>query len=160
MPNEYITVVSRKYDLSVRRTWNCKHVESVGNLLILRGEFAESVEHPDLGLIGKNTISTEYFWLDRWYNVFRFEEPGGRLRNFYCNVNMPPRFDGMTLDYVDLDIDLILWPDGHVATLDEDEFAANAARFDYPPNVRRSVRDALEQLKRLIQSREFPFESV
>ena len=128
--------------------------------MVLQGEFAESIEHPDLGLIEKNTISTEYFWLDRWYNVFRFQQPDGKLRNFYCNVNMPPKFDGKVLDYVDMDIDVILWPEGRVVTLDEDEFEANASRYDYPPYIRRSVHEAVDQLKQLIEAREFPFESL
>jgi protein associated with RNAse G/E len=160
MTGQEITVVSRKYDLIIRRTWKCALVDRKGPLIELMGEFAEDVKHSDLGEIKKGTVSYEYFWLDRWFNVFRFHEPDGPLRNFYCNLNMPPRFDGESLDYVDLDIDLIVWPDGNVITLDEKEFTENAAKYEYPPLVRENVESALADLRSLISACEFPFNTV
>ena len=62
------------------------------------GVFDLEVEHPDLGIIRRGTVSYEYYWLDQWYNVFRFENPDGPLRNYYCNVNMPPVFANNVLD--------------------------------------------------------------
>jgi len=159
MHGEPVTVISRKYDLSIRRSWRCKLVERSEPLLVLLGDFYADIEHRDLGLIETGTISHEYYWLDRWYNVFRFEHPDGRLRNFYCNINMPPTFSKGVLDYVDLDLDLIVWPDGKVVALDEKDFAENAAKFDYPDNVRANALKALEDLKRMINGREFPFEN-
>ena len=160
MANEQVTVISRKYDLSIRRTWKCRLIERDDPLLVFVGEFEEPVEHSDLGMIEKGSISYEYYWLDRWYNIFRFHRPSGELRNYYCNVNMPPTLDAGILDYVDLDIDLIVWPDGSVVTLDEDDFAANAAKFDYPPEVRRNALEAVDQVRLLIANREFPFNEL
>ena len=157
MQNEQVTVISRKYDLSIRRTWQCRLIERNESLLTLVGEFEESVEHSDLGSVEKGTISYEYYWLDRWYSIFRFHKPAGDLRNYYCNINMPPEFDGAILNYVDLDIDLIVWPDGRIITVDEDDFQENAEKFQYPPNVRRNAFDSVHELRSLIENREFPF---
>lgn len=152
-----VTVVSRKYDSSVRRTWKCGLVSQKTGLLVFVGVFNDTIFHSHLGQISKGTVSFEYYWLERWYNVFCFHEPDGRLRNFYCNISMPPKFDGKTLDYVDLDIDLIVWPDGRIKTLDEDDFTANSAMYRYPGEVVECAHSAVEELKRLIESREFPF---
>jgi protein associated with RNAse G/E len=73
---------------------------------------------------------------------------------------MPPSFDGEVLDYVDLDIDLIVWPGGRLVTLDEDDFAANAAKYKYPEEVQRNVLESVKELKRIISAREFPFENL
>jgi len=159
MQSEPVTVISRKYDLSVRRSWRCKLVERSEPLLVLLGDFYTEIKHRALGLIEKGTISREYYWLDRWYNVFRFELPDRRFRNFYCNINMPPTFDGGKLDYVDLDLDLIVWPGGKVVVLDEKDFAENAAKFSYPDDVHANALKALDELKRMIEAREFPFEN-
>lgn len=128
-----------------------------GNLFVLRGIFADRVTHPFLGVIEKGTVSYEYYWLDRWYNVFRFHHPDGRFRNYYCNINMPPRFDGNVLDYVDLDIDILADDAGNYRILDEDEYAQNAARYSYPDDVRIKVSDAVAELKEMIAKAEFPF---
>lgn len=155
-----VTVVSRKYDLSVRRSWKCGLVSQKNDLMVLVGVFAETVEHPHLGQIANGTVSYEYYWPDRWYNVFSFTDPDGKFRNYYCNINMPPKFDGATLDYVDLDIDLIVWPDGRVVTLDEDDFVQNAEKYRYPENVIRKAFRSVDELKRMIACREFPFENL
>ena len=89
-------------------------------------------------------MSYEFYWLDRWYNVFRFHEPDGQLRNYYCNISLPPRFESSLLEYVDLDIDLLVWPDGNVEVLDREEFQANVARFNYPAEVLTKVDETLK----------------
>lgn len=158
MLNERVTVNSRKYDLSIRRTWHCRLIERKDPLLVFVGEFDSDVGHPDLGLVAKGTVSYEYYWLDRWYNIFRFHEPNGSLRNFYCNINMPPTFQEGVLDYVDLDIDIVVWPDGRIRTLDAEEFDKNLAIFDYPTAIIGQTRNALTELMNLIESRQYPFD--
>jgi protein associated with RNAse G/E len=152
-------VNSRKYDLKVRKSWNCRLVKRADPLLMLVGEFDSDVSHAGLGSIARGTISEEFYWLDRWYNVFRFSEPDGTFRNFYCNVTMPPTFENDVLDYVDLDIDVIVWPDRRVDTLDQDDFELNSIRFGYPEDLRQSALDSLTELLRTITAGEFPFKN-
>jgi protein associated with RNAse G/E len=102
-------------------------------------------------------VSIEYYWLDRWYNVFRFMEPSGGLRNYYCNVNIPPTYDGRVLSFVDLDLDIVVAPDLSYRILDEDEFEANALRYEYPAAVQERAHQAVAELRELIEAREFPF---
>lgn len=151
-----ITVKSRKYDGTVRRSWNCELLEQTGSRLVFVGTFDRDVSHPDLGRINKGTVSYEYYWLDRWYNIFRFHEPSGTLRNFYCNINMPPQFSDGTLDYVDLDIDILVWPDYDYVVLDRDEYEQNAKTFGYPPEIDVKVQEALAQVLELIKTRNLP----
>lgn len=126
-------------------------------LLVLDASFDSEISHELLGLITSGTKSLEYYWLDRWYNVFRLSQPAGQLRNYYCNVNMPPDFDGQTLRYVDLDIDVLVEPDFSYRILDLEDFEENAARFGYPDLVRAASRKALDSLVELIETRAFPF---
>jgi uncharacterized protein len=157
MAPSLITVNSRKYDHTVRRSWDCELISFDESLLVLKGLFENEVVHPDLGCIEAGTISHEYFWFDRWFNVFRFEEPNGALRNFYGNICMPPSFDGNTLDYVDLDIDIVVWPDQTRQILDEEEFAQNAKRWSYPDTVIGAAEEGLDELLKMAASHQFPF---
>lgn len=155
-----ITINARKFDGSVHRSWTADLVSSEEGLLLFLGRFDNDVSHPDLGFIRRGTYSYEYYWLDRWYNVFRFHEPDGAFRNFYCNINRPPEFDGSSLDYVDLDIDLLVGADGSVRTLDLEEFEVNAKRFSYPEDIKTSAKRAVEELSALIRAGDFPFGTV
>ena len=149
---------SRKFDSSVQRSWECSLVEKSGPLMLFEGVFDRDVAHEHLGIIRRGTISYEYYWLDRWYNVFRFHEPDGRLRNYYCNINMPPTYAAGVLDYIDLDIDIVVWNDFSYFVLDEDEFKENAVQMNYPEDVMLTARKAIVDIKELIEKREFPFD--
>ena len=112
----------RKYDGHEHRRWHARIANSDGSLLVLDAVFEEEIQHDLLGTISRGTHSTEYYWLDRWYNVFRFSDPDGKLKSFYCNVNAPPQFDGRVLSYIDLDIDVLVAPDLTYRILDLDDF--------------------------------------
>lgn len=153
-----VEVRSCKYDGRVHRVWEASVTHVEGSLVVLEGSFAEEVRHPLLGHILRGTHSTEYYWTDRWYSVFRFREPEGALRNYYCNVNAPAVFDKDVLTFVDLDIDLLVAPDFSTRILDEDEFEMNAARYAYPQEFRARVGCAVEELLALVARRAFPFD--
>ena len=125
--------------------------------MVLDAVFEDEIEHDLLGTISSGTISTEYYWLDRWYNVFRFSDPDRRLKSYYCNVNQPPSFDGRVLSYIDLDIDVLVAPDLTYKILDVDDFEENAQRYAYPEDVQANARRALDELTGLIETRAFPF---
>jgi protein associated with RNAse G/E len=157
IPSRTITVQTYKYDGSKHRRWRARISRQEGSLLVLDAEFEEEIRHPLLGIVAPHTVSVEYYWLDRWYNIFRFVEPTGELRNYYCNINVPPVLQKNVLSYIDLDMDLLVTPDLSYTVLDEDEFAANAEKFNYPFEIRRRSRQALKELVALIEMRAFPF---
>jgi protein associated with RNAse G/E len=129
-----------------------------GALLVLDAKFPDEVVHDLLGTIAAGTHSLEYYWLDRWYNVFRFAQPNGDLRNYYCNVNVPPTFDGEILSYVDLDLDILVEPDFSYHILDIADFEANAVTYKYPAELQSQARQAVNELVTLIEARQFPFD--
>lgn len=154
------TINALKFDGKIHRSWRADLIERNENLLIFVGEFEKEVSHPQLGIIRRSTVSYEYYWLDRWYNIFRFHEPGGRLRNFYCNINMPPVFENGVLNYVDLDIDILVWTDFKYEVLDFDEFDENSLRFSYSVEVIKKSLATLKEVIDLIETRQFPFDFV
>lgn len=153
-----ILVHSCKHDGRVHRRWPARVVVREGSLVVLDAFFAEEVRHPLIGTIEAGTHSTEYFWTDRWYSVFRFQTPAGRLLKFYCNINTPARLAGGVLSFVDLDVDVVVEPDLSYRVLDEDEFELHAELYAYPESYRENVRLALDELLRLVDARRFPFD--
>lgn len=156
--NKIVTVQARKFDGRLHREWQAKLVAQDDSLIIVEGVFVEEIRHPQLGTIAKGTLSTEYYWTYRCYSVFRFLQPSGELRNYYCNINLPAEFDGRILTFIDLDIDVLVAPDFSYRVLDEEEFVANAALYDYPEDVRQAVPHALAELIGFIERRDYPFD--
>lgn len=145
--SDAILVRVLKYDGTERRRWPARVAKHVGPLIVLEAVFAEEVQHDLLGTIASGTVSKEYYWLDRWYNVFRFSN------RFYCNVTQPPSFDGSVLTYVDLDIDVLVESDFSYRILDLEDFEASC----YPADVQEDAQQALDELTSLVENRSFPF---
>jgi len=156
-PPRTVTINSRKFNGDIHRAWKAELLEKRGSLLVFKGVFENEVRHSKLGVIGRGTISYEYYWLDRWYNVFRFHEPDGALRNFYCNINLPPSFENEVLDYIDLEIDVLVAKDFETEILDLDEFEENSKFYGYPKEIIAGTFLALDELLKIIERRRFPF---
>lgn len=156
--NSTVVVRACKFDGREHRRWTAKLLKQEGPLIVLDAYFPEQVIHSHLGTIASGTHSLEYYWLDRWYNVFRFAQPDGGLRNYYCNVNLPPTFENGILSYVDLDLDILVAPDHSFQVLDADDFEANASVYGYSEELKGDAIRAVDDLISLIQSRAFPFD--
>jgi protein associated with RNAse G/E len=152
-----ILVRACKSDGSEYRRWKAEVIRQEGPLIVLDAKFDRQIKHEHLGTILKGTASIEYYWLDRWYNVFRFSQPDGSLRNFYCNINEPPSFDGSVLSYIDLDIDVVVNPDLSYVVLDLDDFERNGNAYGYSAETRFKARAALDELTGMINAGDFPF---
>jgi hypothetical protein len=153
-----VTINSRKFDATIHKTWTARLISQKDSLLTLVGEFENEVNHSHLGVIGRGTVSYEFYWLDGWFNIFRFYELDGSLRNFYCNINMPPKFENNFLDYVDLDIDVLVWKDFSIEILDMDEFVENCKKFNYSAEIKNKAEESLANILKLIEHRHFPFD--
>jgi len=101
--------------------------------------------------------SLVYFWRDRWFNVFRLSRPGCTASLWYCNITTPPVFNGCELGYVDLDLDIVLRPDGCIELLDADEFSLHREKYGYPQDVVRQAEAAVQEVSALARQRAFPF---
>lgn len=86
----------------------------------------------------------EKYFLTRWYNIFEIHDrDDGRIKGWYCNISEPAQLDGDRISYVDLALDLLVYPDGRQLVLDEEEFT----RLSIPVGVREKATAALEELQ-------------
>ena len=148
-----------KHDGALHRTWPAELLRREGSLIVLDARFTEEITHDLLGTIVQGTHSLEFYWLDRWYNVFRFAHPNGRLRSYYCNVNTPPTLADGVLSYVDLDLDILVEPDFSYRILDLEDFETNVTGGNYSAETETKARGAVAELVRMIETRSFPFDS-
>jgi protein associated with RNAse G/E len=98
---------------------------------------------------GDRFVETYYF--NRWYNIYAIHSRlDGSLSGWYCNITRPAELVGEILSYIDLALDLVVFPDGNQVVLDEDEFAA----LPLTPDECQTARQALAELQSLFESGE------
>jgi len=118
-------------------------------------------ERPALAL-GYTTFETgdqfrEWFYTDRWYNIFEIADSQSALKGWYCNIAEPATISESEIQCRDLLLDLWVTPNGETHILDEDAFAADDA-IDGP--TRAQALGALAELQRLVAAREPPFTKI
>lgn len=90
----------------------------------------------------------EIYYSDRWYNIYELHDrDDDRLKGWYCNVSQPAEFSDGQIAYVDLALDLLVYPDGRQLVLDEDEFTA----LELDAGTRTRARAALAELQALFK---------
>src|SRR5688572_21884098 len=71
----------------------------------------------------KDDRFVEYFFTDRWYNIFKIHDrDNGKVKGWYCNIGKPAEIKDNVVSYVDLALDLWVSADGKQTVLDENEF--------------------------------------
>ncbi len=96
---------------------------------------------------------TEYFYADRWYNVFRIQDSEGDLKGWYCNITRPARITEREVAAEDLALDLWVAADGEILVLDEEEFA----QLPLSHQERNRARQALNKLRQRVREGRPPF---
>ena len=97
---------------------------------------------------------TEYYYSDRWYNIFDIADATGQRKGWYCNIAQPASIFDSRIEQVDLLLDVWVDPRGNSLVLDEDEFEADQIMS---AQVRQGALDALHELLEMIAAQREPF---
>lgn len=100
---------------------------------------------------------TEYYYSNRWYNIFDIADSDGTRKGWYCNVAAPADIGSEYIRQVDLLLDVWVDPDGRTLVLDEDEFAADTSLTD---EQRAGAKAGLQSLQHLITNRQEMFTAI
>ncbi len=176
--------VKRRLDGTVR-TYSCEAVEVADEHAVLLYRLPGPGRVADLALPA-GTLTVAYYWTDRPYNVYHWiapTEPGctasrtppndprgaanvanapsGETLGYYFNLSGPVRIGRDRLEWEDLEVDVLVTPDGRVRVLDEDAVPrAAAARLPEIARARervladwRTVTEDVERASRAVVAR-------
>lgn len=113
----------------------------------------------DLGAVvfRHGDIFTEWFYSDRWYNIFRVEDgQTGALKGWYCNITRPAEIGEDYVKADDLALDVYVMPNGGILLMDEEEFAA----LNLPMDERMAALFAVETIRKSAGERLEPFNEI
>lgn len=125
--------------------------------ICIRAQFAQATRDLGYMLLKQGDYFTEWFYDDRWYNVFKVEDiDSGDLKGYYCNLTRPATISDTHVAADDLALDVFIKPNGHTLLLDQDEYD------DLPLNTqeREQVQQAIEMIHQLVTNRAEPFDAL
>ena len=141
-----VVVIKRNIDGQETWRYDGRILERGQNWLLLEAFFNRQ-DTPFHGIVLANGDRfLETYYSDRWYNIFEIHDRlSGDLKGWYCNVTRPALFEETQVSYIDLALDLLVYPDQTQLVLDEDEFA----RLPIDPSTRLKALAALQELQTL-----------
>jgi uncharacterized protein len=97
---------------------------------------------------------TEYYYADRWFNIFDIADRDGVRKGWYCNIAEPAQIANDSIKQIDLLLDVWINPQGQPLLLDEDEFAAATT---LSVEQRHGAQQGLQALIQMLSTHEEPF---
>jgi hypothetical protein len=144
-------IIVRKLNTQRQETWRYEGyvLNRSENSILIEALF----NRPDLPfhgiLLRENDRFIERYYTDRWYNVFEIHDrDDDHLKGWYCNITTPAEVSPDFISYVDLALDLLVYPDGSYLVLDQDEF--ETLKLDADTQCKANM--ALDELLKIAQS--------
>jgi uncharacterized protein len=132
-------------------------LERTPGAVVLEAFFSRARMELDYVTLKPGDRFVEYFYADRWYNVFAiYDVDSGELKGWYCNITRPAVIADGEVSAVDLALDLWVAPDKSTLVLDEEEFAA----LPLAPSEAAAARAACDELRALAAGRAGPFDRM
>lgn len=157
---ELWTITAMKWDRSKHIEWQSHFVGEKDGVMHFFTPLRTPISHYSRqSFFETDNQSDLFFWRNNWFNVYMNYASRGHLRDYYCNVALPPEInpEERTLKFIDLDLDVQMrW--GKMLVLDEHEFEAHARIYGYPNHVRKKAYEVVENIKSRWAARLFPFD--
>ncbi|MBO0992461.1 DUF402 domain-containing protein [Bacillus sp. SD088] len=157
--NQTIQIQALKYPNIPHYEWEGELVKQTSEYIIVLCKQGRKLKHytRNQTFIMDNT-SIEVFSLKEGFTA-AMEIEGKQITSYYCNVALPSEFENNQIRFIDLDLDLIKKRQGDWQVVDEDEFEENSVKYHYTPELKKRALLELEELKRKVADKEFPFNS-
>jgi len=153
-------ILVRKLNYEERETWRWSGsmVERRNGMMVIDALF--NAPPRDLGYmkLEGTDLFHEFYYSDRWFNIFQVFGADGTMKGWYCNICKPARIGDRQIDFVDMVLDVFVYPDGRSLVLDREEFEEK--RAIYTPEDARRAEEAVAQLLEMVRRREPPFDTV
>ena len=158
-----VTVRKLKFDGSVKYAWPGTLVELVGD------DWAVVYHDPrrhekagagvDTHVDGSDRANMfHYLGLAQPVTVlFAFSKSGAFLEA-KCDAALPATRHGNTIDFVDLDLDVVVLPSGMHYIRDQDVFAERSISMAYSEHAKRQAHLGILHSLRMVRRQQFPFD--
>ncbi|MCB0078544.1 MAG: DUF402 domain-containing protein [Anaerolineales bacterium] len=98
-----------------------------------------------------------WHWRDRWWDALLVFQDNGSWLEWYCNIITPPVLRNDTLQFTDLDLDVVWHYLRGIQIVDAEEFESNAVTMNYPSDLIQTVWQTAQEVRRWMKAGRWRF---
>lgn len=152
-----ITVVKQNPVGEVKIRYSGEILEHLAHGIVIQASWTLPARDLGYAVFEPGDQFTEYYYTNRWFNIFDIVRSDGVRKGWYCNVAAPAYIHGDVIEQIDLLLDVWVTPQGATLLLDEDEFAAD---MTLTQEQRVGAQRGLAALLQLLTARQEMFSSI
>jgi protein associated with RNAse G/E len=149
-----ITVVKQNPLGETKIQYQGEVVERLAEGVIIQAYWSQPTKNLGYASFERGDRFIEYYYTNRWYNIFDIANAYGVRKGWYCNIAEPAAIFDDRVEQIDLLLDVWVSPQGETLVLDEDEFAADTTLSE---EQRSRARQALQELLAMIAAQQEAF---
>ncbi len=159
MPNP-VTVRKLKFDGSLVSEWQGDLVEAIADRWLVTRHSSPPVTKPGsvLSVPGLVAEALRYNGVREPLSVLVSFDHLGAVLEYHCDSGLPATLRGRTIEFVDLDLDLMVTPGLETTLRDEDDFSRRSREMAYSDGARAAAREGIRLARQLVAAREEPFD--
>lgn len=141
-----------------------EHVKLDGRVFHLGEALIESLDNDSFAIKFKRTFTREGFYdglrtrkesgdvaitetkIGEWYFKTQYFSKNGEAKGTYVNLNTPIELYPRSIRYVDLEIDVCMWPDGKIEVLDKEKFEHAMEEGLITRKLIETIREKLQEI--------------
>jgi len=140
-------------------SWQAEVLEHTDERLLVLAPWTARPEPMFLGYTVfefRDSFLETYYWR-KWFAIWEVHSHrNDRTKGWYCNICRPVELDGDQLRFIDMELDVFVYPDGRFVVLDEDELLGSGL----PEDDQQAARAGLAEVMELIVERQSPFDRI
>ncbi len=140
-----------KHDGVIHRVWDQAVILKMGKDYLVCGNSKAKVIERSGSVWHTKEPAVMYFFKNRWFNIIAQMKKDGIY--LYCNIATPYIIEEGVIKYIDYDLDLRVYPNGHQKVLDEMEYAYHRNKMKYGDQLDQSIKKGLEDLIGFLNSK-------
>jgi len=143
-----------------------EHVKLDGNVFNLGKAVIETFDHPKSLIQFRRVFKTKGIYdglkvekdpgdyavteakIGEWHFKTQYFSKDGQYKGMYVNLNTPIELYPHGIRYVDLEVDVCVWPNGRVKKLDEKKLKEAAAEGIITPKLVEIIKEKLQEILR------------
>lgn len=149
-----------KFDGSVRYEWDGEVVEELPGWVVVLHDHARHEKRDSKPVAGESTagFGLHYVGLVEPVTVLFWFDAAGRFIDAKCDAALPATKAGATIDFVDLDLDVVVRPGFQHYIRDQDVFAERSVSMGYSEEAKRTAHLGILHTLRMVRRHQFPFD--